>query len=371
MIRAALTPEELGDSDLVLGPEQTRETPPAPALEWTISGLSLTFVAGLYLDGWAHIRELPETFFTPWHAVIYLSFFALAGVLGHAAWRGRRSGAPWRLALPMGYGLAGIGAAVFLAAGGADLIWHEVFGIEADLEALYSPPHLLLAAGATLIVTSPLRGAWHQSQTTRSSSWRAVLSITLLLAMITFFTSESNPLVHPWASMTLRPAALTSAGLGLPATADGGLGVREIVETLGMSGVIIQSAIISALGLVMVRRWGTQLPKGWLTMLLGCSAVAASVFHSTFWTIAPAVLAGVASDVAYSWLRPSVERPRAIRWLGAILPLLLYVPYFLALSITAGIWWPVHIWTGAFVFSSATGLAMSYLVCPPALPSRA
>ena len=148
MIPAARAPELMGDSDLSSGPGQTRNTPPGPALEWTISGLSLTFVSGLYLDGWAHIRELPETFFTPWHAVIYVSFFALAGVLGQTAWRGRRSGAPWRLALPMGYGLAGIGAAVFLAAGLADLVWHEVFGIEADLEALYSPPHLLLAAGA-------------------------------------------------------------------------------------------------------------------------------------------------------------------------------------------------------------------------------
>ncbi len=42
-------------------------------------------MGGLYLDGWAHnhVPEL-ETFFTPWHAVLYSGFFAVAGFLAIA-----------------------------------------------------------------------------------------------------------------------------------------------------------------------------------------------------------------------------------------------------------------------------------------------
>ncbi|MEZ4662017.1 MAG: hypothetical protein R2911_31085 [Caldilineaceae bacterium] len=40
-----------------------------------------------------------------------------------------------------------------------DLIWHELFGIEQDFEALISPTHLMLGAGLALIVSGPLRAA--------------------------------------------------------------------------------------------------------------------------------------------------------------------------------------------------------------------
>jgi hypothetical protein len=58
----------------------------APQLfDWTLALLTMAFISGLYLDGWAHIRELPDDFFTPWHAIIYVSFSAAAGVLGVVA----------------------------------------------------------------------------------------------------------------------------------------------------------------------------------------------------------------------------------------------------------------------------------------------
>jgi hypothetical protein len=215
--------------------------------------LSTGFVVGLYLDGWAHIRELPESFFTPWHAIIYVSFLTVAGVLGFVAWRARRRRIPWRLALPEGYGLSSVGVAVFMLAGVADLLWHSVFGIETGIEALFSPPHLTLAAGGILIATGPLRGAWHRPQTSVPGLWRAVLSATLLFAVLTFFTSKSHPIVHPWAWERLRPLALDTSDLGLPPSEVGGLGTRELIETLGISGIVIQSAISSALVLLMIR----------------------------------------------------------------------------------------------------------------------
>ena len=38
--------------------------------------LSAWLIVGLFLDAWAHGQNLTETFFTPWHAVLYTGFFA-------------------------------------------------------------------------------------------------------------------------------------------------------------------------------------------------------------------------------------------------------------------------------------------------------
>ena len=43
--------------------------------------LSLWLITGLYVDGWAHLnRPSEETFFTPWHGILY------TGWLGAALW---------------------------------------------------------------------------------------------------------------------------------------------------------------------------------------------------------------------------------------------------------------------------------------------
>src|ERR671923_2670945 len=98
--------------------------------DWTMALLSSWFVGGLFLDGWAHrhISEL-ETFFTPWHAVFYSGFLALAGFLLAVLVRNHANGYPWRHAMPPGYELAILGVLVFMAGGGGDMIWHAIFGI--------------------------------------------------------------------------------------------------------------------------------------------------------------------------------------------------------------------------------------------------
>src|SRR5437867_1359088 len=168
-----------------------------PWFEWAVAFFSTWFVVGLYLDGWAHTHRLPDSFFTPWHAIIYSGILGAALVLAGTTFLAWRNGTPWREALPAGYRLSLLGVGLFLITGVADFVWHSLFGIEADLEALYSPPHLLLAAAGALIASGPLRAAWYQPQASQASRWRAVLSLTLLLAIFSFFTSESHPYDHP------------------------------------------------------------------------------------------------------------------------------------------------------------------------------
>ena len=58
---------------------------PASSLrfDWMVVLASLWFMGGMFLDGWAHanLASSLETFFTPWHAVLYSGFLAVASVL--------------------------------------------------------------------------------------------------------------------------------------------------------------------------------------------------------------------------------------------------------------------------------------------------
>ena len=104
-----------------------------PWFEWGVAFFATWFVVGLYLDGWAHIYELPETFFTPWHAMIYSGVLGAALVLGGTAVVAWRHGTRWRQVLPLGYWHSLLGVGLFLITGVADFVWHQIFGIEADL----------------------------------------------------------------------------------------------------------------------------------------------------------------------------------------------------------------------------------------------
>jgi hypothetical protein len=164
----------------------TQYAPSSLRLDGWVAVLSSIFIAGVFLDGWAHnnIAELIDTFFTPYHGALYGGFFLVAGLLTFTLVRNVVQGYTWGYALPQGYQLALTGVLIFLVAGVGDLLWHEIFGFEADVEALLSPTHLLLATGAALFVTAPLRAAWQRPSQGRESwraLWPALVALTILL----------------------------------------------------------------------------------------------------------------------------------------------------------------------------------------------
>jgi hypothetical protein len=282
--------------------------------------------------------------------MIYSGVLGAALVLAGTAFVAWRKGGLWREALPVGYRLSLLGVGLFLITGVADFVWHQIFGIEADLEALYSPPHLVLAAAGALIASGPLRAAWYQRQTSPATRWRAILSLTLLLAIFSFFTSEAHPLVHPWAWVRLRPLALDAAGLGLPAVQSGGVGSLELTQTLGMSSILLQTGVLM------------------LTFVFTLNGVGLGIFHATPWAGPVAGLAGIVADGLYRWLQPDVQQPQPLRLWSVLVPVLFYSFYFLALQIVGGIWWPIHLWAGGIALAGVTGWLVSYLILPPALP---
>jgi hypothetical protein len=327
----------------------------AAGFDWVMAGLGSWLIGGLYLDGWAHIHvPALETFFTPWHAVLYSGYLAGAATLAGAFLRNVRRGASWARALPAGYGLAFVGALVFLAAGVADMLWHVIFGIEEGVEGLISPSHLALAFGGGLMVTGPLRAGLH-APAPASAPWLSrmpmVVSLTVFVSLLTFFTEYASPYGTTWVAKT--PG-----------------GMLFLYESVGLAGFLVQPVVLMGPVLYVLRR--RPLPFGALTLLLSVNVALMTIIHDIYLDTGPApligaaILAGLAADVLLGWLRPSPGRPRALRMVAFAVPAVQYLLYFLAIMIWARVTWSVHLWTGAVAIAGGVGWLLSYLVLPPA-----
>ncbi len=143
------------------GADRAERVRPTPRDDLVTILLGLWMTAGISVDGWVHnSRTLVESFFTPWHAVLYSGYATTALWMCWLVVRGGRAGRVGLAAIPRGYGLGLAGAVIFGLGGLCDMLWHLIFGVEQGLDALLSPSHLALVAGATLILSSPFRSAW-------------------------------------------------------------------------------------------------------------------------------------------------------------------------------------------------------------------
>lgn len=319
---------------------------------------SAWLIGGLYLDGWAHHNVAAlETFFTPWHAVLYSGFLAVAGLLVITWIRGLIKGCAWQSALPTGYGLSLLGILVFAVGGGGDMVWHILFGIEEDVEALLSPTHLMLALGAGLIISGPFRASWRRSKPGSLRSWRSqgpmLVSVTLLLSLFTFFTQFAHPLVDAWATTEVLINHKLDALTG---------------QTMGAASILLQTVLLVGFVLFTLQRWSWTLPPGGLTFIIGLNATFLSALHTEFRLIPAAVLAGVMADLLLTRIAPSAKHLGRVRFFALAVPLVFYLLYFTALIMTGDIWWSAHMWLGSVVLAGLTGWLASFAFVPPPAP---
>jgi hypothetical protein len=314
-------------------------------------GLYAWMVVGFYLDAWAHNHNAGiETFFTPWHAVLYSGFAVIAFFFVATAAMNRTRGYAWQALMPVGYELTLLGVAIFSLGGPLDLLWHEIFGIEVNIEAALSPTHLFLALGAVLVLSGPLRAAWHRRG--QASDWTALgpamLSLIFTLSVFTLLTQWAHPFV--------------SAGAG-PDTA--GSPYRQM---LGITSIVLQSGLLMGFVLLAVRRW--TLPFGAVTLVFTISTVLISFMRDQYRFIPMAIVAGLVADVLIMELKPSAARPGALRLFAFAVPAVLIGLYFLAVARSEGIGWAIELWTGSIVFAGVTGLLLSVMVAPPRVPGE-
>jgi hypothetical protein len=316
--------------------------------DWIATVLSLIFLAGVHLDGWAHSHgRVDDTFFTPWHAILYGGFLAMAALLlGKAAWRVAR-GARWRDAVPDGYGLSLVGVSLWFVGGPFDLAWHSIFGFEANVEALLSPAHAVLAVGFCLMTTGPLRSALRRPPGRWRDELPMLLSLTCLVSNLTFFTQIAHPLANLWAAGPRRWS-------------------QDVTE-LGIVSMLLTTVILVAPLLLLLREG--RLPTGAVAIMVGLNSIATGfLFDHGPYPVVPVaamVAAAIAGDGLRALLRPSASRPAAFRWFAIGVSALLYAGYFAALAVTVGIGYSPHLWMGVLVFAAVIGWLLSYLLLPP------
>lgn len=345
--------------------------------DWTMVVVSVWWLGGLFIDGWAHsnIPQL-ETFFTPWHAVLYSGFLAVALTLivktlqnlrqlsasAHpgaatpsllALVRSNLRENRWVRAIPTGYGLSLLGVVVFGISGIGDMTWHLIFGIERSTEALLSPTHLGLATGIALALSGPLRAAWRRSGDV--SSWRrlgaAIFSLTFTFSLLTFFTEYASPLINPWPIMQSGSTA-----------------------SRGITGILLTTGLMMGFVLLALRRW--RLPFGAFTLILGLNGVLMAAFAPVAITVSlpTTLLGGLAADIVYRFLQPSLDQPASVRLFAFLVPAMFYILYFIDLTFVGpviignGILWSVPFWAGTPVIAGFAGFLLSYVMIPPERP---
>lgn len=285
---------------------QTASVPVAPITvgeQWRGVLLGLWMVAGLFLDGWAHDDGQPESFFTPWHAVLY-SGFAATAVAGLLVVRRRWSrGQPLRGAIPPGHGLTLLGLAGFAVAAGGDLVWHEGFGIEVGVEALLSPTHLLLFASGLLVLSAPVRSRWAtpgDDDERLGSFLPVVANVALLIGVMGFFLAYLSPFVNDAAAQAFDPSRVPHRH---PST-----DAEELQQLLGLASVFVTTLLLALPMYAVLRRWRT--PPGSMTVLFGLATfflVGLDQFGE--WYV---VLAGLAAGAVIDALRASAGTTVAV-----------------------------------------------------------
>ena len=344
--------------------------------DYVFAGLATVSLIGVYVDGWAHNHVVTvEEFFTPWHAILYGSFLVIAAFTWVALVRRRARGAAWPDALPRGYGVSVIGIVIYWLAGIADFAWHAIFGVEVRVEALLSPSHIALLLGGTLMRTGPLRAAWLRADDSPDSrGWRGLLPMLLsancLLSSFTFFTQYVSPWGVTIAASDFEPFSIVVA------QARAAFSAREYVIALGIASVLLQTSVLMALVVMLADRFGSRLPFGWLTLIVGANALLMVVMRDQSLSTGPvpllltAVFAGVAGDVTFRILRPDSRRVVELRAFAFVFPALLYGAYFAAIVLFGpGIWWTIPMWTGLIVIPGGIGWLLSFVVQPRPLPS--
>jgi hypothetical protein len=368
------TPVPAGGSAAVAARHEAAPGPPAAGMGWrgdlVTTALSAWLILGLFVDGWAHnTRPRLETFFTPWHALFYSGFAALAAWVWWSVWRRRRPGTSLRTAIPPGYGLAVVGLALFLASGLGDMAWHLAFGIERSIAALLSPTHLGLFLGALLAVTAPLRSAW-AAPDGRAGLGRllpAVLSATLAGVLVAFMFQYLHPVDENVVGLGHRDFLVESFDAQQVGY------VRELGVIAGIAGFLVGTVTLFGPLVWLARRW--RLPAGAALLVLGVQVLLmqAVTGFADGGLAALGVIGAVAVEGLVLLLRPGGSgRPWRLRTFALGAPAAFWGVYLAGIGLhDGGLGWAPELWGGALVWSSLTLLGLAALPPAPAPPAPA
>lgn len=310
-------------------------------------------LGGLYLDGWSHRNDKPETFFSPWHGVLYSGFAAGMAYFAFQALRSARSAKA--VAAPAGGDvvvrhvatksekLARAGIVLFVAGGFGDSVWHQVLGVEANIGALLSPTHLALMLGGISLGAGELLVWWEGvADADVGDIRRTAYGAGLAASIVVFFTMFLSPFLR----------------YELPTGEDaiGGF----------VAGVLLSTVLLVGPTLLLGRRW--PLPAGSAVLAVAPSVVCLLVLEAgRLWALCLAPLAGalVAEALLAGARGDGPLTPAVARRIGGLVPVVTWTAYYGLQAARGEMAFEAEVWSGSVVLAAVVGVGLSLLAVPP------
>lgn len=314
--------------------------------------LVLITTIGLAADIARHLQEpesLENDFLSGWHLVLYGGVASVGIFIGLGTIRR----GPGYLS-SVGSGLVGF---VLLSIGGlADAAWHEAFGTEAAVEALVSPPHLIVFAGLAFLLTAPIVIIWRRPvrRLDLIESIAVLVSIVSVVLVSSLFTGYLSPLAG---GLSLQ-AGYTEPLVGETA--------QEYDMVRGLGIAVWTAGLLSAAFSVVLIRF--RLLPGMVLLgfvILGIPPLVVSDPETIYPLTLGFVVAGLVIELCVALLgRPTLGRIGA-SVMGAALGASLWAASFVALAADDRLGWSEALWAGTITISGLVGAAVAALVAMP------
>ena len=312
---------------------------------WTTVGLTGDIARHLQNPG-----NLGGDFLSSWHLVLYGGVTAVAVWLGVGAIRRGP-------AFITSAGTTTIGFAILAVGGVCDAAWHAHFGVEANVEALVSPPHLMVYAGLTFLLTSPIVVLWRRPARRLGlvTSVVAMTSVVTAVLVTSLFTGFLSPLAS---GMSL------SQGYVEPLIGESVIDYDQ-VRGLGIA-VWTVAVLVAAFTVIFVRF--RPLPGLIAVSVFLCGAPALLLTSAS--VIRPLVLgyamAGLVAEALVALLGKPTLGMGGASATGAIMGAMLWASTFALLGREDRLGWSVALWGGTVVLSGLVGAVTAALVALPA-----
>lgn len=311
---------------------------------------NLVTTIGLAGDIASHLVNpaLEEDFLAGWHLVLYGGVALVGAWLGVGAIR-RGPAFVWSLPTTL------IGFVLLTIGGATDAVWHEVFGVEVAVEALVSPPHLVILTGLVFLLSSPLVVLWKRPARHLGlvSSVAALVSVVSTVLVVILFTGFLSPLAG---GMSLQ------AGYVEPLV---GESFADYDQVRGLGITVWSTAVLVGAFTVVMARF--RLLPGLLLggfVLIGAPAVFIS--GAEVWPLVVGfVAAGLAAEAGVAVFgRPTLGRVGA-SITGAAIGVSLWSAVFASLELDGRLAWSEALWAGSITLSGMVGAAVAGLVVLP------
>ncbi|GAC1461779.1 MAG: hypothetical protein PVS3B3_29610 [Ktedonobacteraceae bacterium] len=310
----------------------------------------LWLIGGTFTDAWAH-NNIPrlETFWTPWHAILYSGLLCLLSSLMIVLIINRRRCGSWLQAIPQGYKLVYLALGIMVLDGLGDMTWHLLFGVEQNLDALFSPTHLTGLVCIGLFASGPLYSMYVRRVTPSSFSDYLLLATAFLLPYVLIVNTTQPFSVFSQIWPTTTPLSFSTG------------------QVAAIGSIVFQTVLFMFFVLHVTRHWTCK--PGMFTYILGVVAICLSIMNQLWFTIPVFILGGLIIDGAYWYLKPSSTRILHMRLFSAIAAAAPYAVYMIWVSSTMHVVWTMHMLIGSVYVLLMIGWSLSYLPYPPQRPT--